>query len=412
MISEHIGTEVTYVIFYTLAISSNLLSIIYFLLHGVQSFIDRFFFSLSLLDLVLVAVGIPFTYALWIGEDYKYGPVGCQGVAPLLSIVDFSEGFLFAVTCVLVAKRLRRDVKLNRNVYTYLLCIYVSSVIMAALYFGAVQFVPNTTIQQGNHTGSLNSDKVISESQQFYCVEDWNRNTGIIYRVTKVLLQFFGPMCVLVYYNRKSFRIAKCILRYLHVRITNKNANDYQSLSDSINNQSTKKFSVVFTESEEINLHCSGFDCDEDIIMEDEVKITNITPDMFLWRGKAPQGGNHPHSERNYELQNMIVSKRWFSYMHNIFKVFLAVSLLHIFSVLPMQCLMLYTTYKSPYDFAGNEKVLSKVVFCWRFIPTLLNPWWFLFGVRKYRRGMVNMLKCCPAPLKFKILQDASEESL
>lgn len=390
MISSDSTLDIVYTLLYGLSVFNNIFFILYLIIQRLLTSADRLIFSVTVVQLLLVVLGVPFVYDVWVGEPYKYGAFSCRALVPVHSILDFTEAFLFSMMAVFVADKLRgdRDVKWR----VFLVCIYVASIIMMLPYFGVMVLEPTGTETYNNKE---------------FCLEDWNSNAERIHRVSKVLLQYVIPFGIIVYHHLKGYRIVKYIMHYLN---TNKSSTRYQSFSKVVadpHSQSALSH-LRFTESEEMNLEMSHLyqkhnsistiQKDETTsnisvqIYTNEVEMDKIDHQSPLWRGRSKPG----------EYQKTIVSIKWFRYTRNIYQAFLISAVFYLVVLLPFQIFLLYSVARSPYDFNETEKLVAKVTYCLRLVPCMVNPWFFMLGVFKYRKSLFG--RCYRQPIDFVIL--------
>jgi 7 transmembrane receptor (rhodopsin family). len=398
-ISSDTAVDISYTILYTLAVFSNVLFILYLAVQQLKTSVDRLVFSLSVVQLLLVILGIPFVYDVWVGEPYKYGEFACSVIVPLHHILDFSEAFMYAMIAVFIAEKLRGDHEIKWRILGFSIALHVLCIVFVLPSFGVWHLTPSKV-------NSNNADENTSN-----CTESWNPKAEVLHRISQAFL-FFVPLSITVFHYRKANVVVKFILQFLNTKKSNAR---YQSFGKVTSNPETSPDShLCFGESEEMNLemahlyqkHNSISTISKDAetsnisvqIFTNEVEIDKIDSKSPLWQG-LPKAG---------EYQKRVVSIKWFRYSRNLYQAFLGSAVFYALASLPFQIFRLYTTARSPYDFNSAEKMVAVVILCLRYITCLVNPWIFMLGIFKFRKSLFG--RCYPQPKDFLILPDSGKE--
>lgn len=400
MISTATAIDIVFTVLYTLAIFSNILFILYLIVQQLKTSVDRLIFSLSVVQLLLVILGIPFVYEVWVGEPYKYGESACSVIVPIHHILDFSEAFLYSMIAVFIAEKLRGDHEIKWRILGFLIALHVLCIVFVLPSFGVWHLNPN---------GAQNGKKDTETTS--LCTESWNPKAEILHRVRQALL-FFAPLSITVFYYRKANVIVNFILMFLK---TNKSNARYQSFSKiTSNSEAAPDSHLRFGESEEMNLEMthlyqkhnsiSTISKDEETsnisvqIFTNEVEIEKIDSKSPLWQGRPKAG----------EYQKRVVSIKWFRYSRNLYQAFLGSAVFYAIASLPFQIFRLYMTARSPYDFSDAERMVAVVIFCLRYVTCLVNPWIFMLGIFKFRKSLFG--RCYPQQKDFLLLPDSVKE--
>ena len=347
---------------------------------------DKLILNLSIIELFVICVGLPFVQEVWVGEPYTYGSFGCKVMVPFHSVCDISEAFVLVTIAVFITEKLKGYDTHQTRVVMFVFIIYISAFTMNLPYFGVSKL-------QKMHQGG---------KYENYCMEDWNIDASNIFRVVRVIIQLFVPLIMFIIYHGKSWRI----ISEMHHSIGSKKSSvKYRSFSRVVSegNDNTEAHYLQFTESEAMNLEMNHIYRRENSIASiqkddekagvsvqiytNEVTIDNITSQSPLWKGKKPASNVD-------ELQKLVMSVKWFKYTKNLFKVSFGVSILYIISIFPSQIMMLYSLSNRRYTFGSTERLISQVTLCMRLLPGVINPWMFMFGVVKYRRSICKRSKC------------------
>ena len=386
MLPQNTIAGIAYALIFGLSIFGNVIFILYLVINKVKTSVDKLILNLSIIELVVVVSGVPFVNDVWFGEPYKYGSFGCKILVPFHSICDFAEAFVLIVMAIFVAEKLKGDDKHRNRVFTFVAMVYLSAAIMNVPYFGV------ETMQK----------RLYKQKSVYYCVEDWNSTASALFKVMRVIIQFVVPLFALIFFYRQSWKI---IAEMRHCIGTKKAKIRYQSFSKVVadNNDHSQAHYLRFTESEEMNLEMNQIYQQENSlariekdaetssvsvqIFTNEVTIEKITSLSPLWKGKKPD----TKWKQENEFQKLILSIKWFKYTANLFNICSAVSVVFLLSILPNQVMTLYSLSKSRYEFGPIEKSISQILVCMRYMPGVVNPWLFLFGIVKFRR---NICKC------------------
>jgi len=373
--------DFAYTVLYIFALFSNVLFIFYLIIQRLKTSIDRLIFSLSVAQLLLVVLGIPFVYDVWVGEPYKYGVSACSGVMPLNNILDFFEALMHAMLAVFVAEKLRGDHEIKWRVLGFFTLIQLFCIVFLLPTFGVWALFPRS--------GSEDSETLI-------CTETWNRNSKTLHRVSQAL-QLLVPLGVAVKYLVKAHRVIK----FMVTQMNNKKSNArYQSFGKIISNsEASPDSNLCFGESEEMNLEMGHLYHKGDItstaskdepdspkqahVFTSEIEIDQIDSTSPLWRGRPKAG----------EYQKTILSVHWFRYAQNLYHVFLFSTVVHAILCLPSLIFRLYSATSSTYEFTETERTVAKTVLWLRYLACAIQPWIFVFGVTKYRKNLFG--KCC-----------------
>lgn len=390
MFPDNTGYNITLAIIFVLGILGNVTFILYQVINKPKTSVDKFFLCLSVVQLLVVVIGIPFVNSIWFGEAYQHGAVGCQGFVPLHSVCDICEALLLCVLVASVAEKLKGDEHVLRHMVWSLVLVFLSAVVMTMPYFGV------NVLTKRNIGGKMRN----------VCVEDWNEVASRIFRLVRVAFQFVVPLVVFIYFNVKSWKIISFMHEYIG---TKKVRAKYQSFSKVVaeTNDNSEPNYLKFTESEEMNLEMNQIYQRENSISSiqqeegssnvsvqiftNEITIEKITSNAPLWKGKIPE----TKWKQENEFQKLAFSIKWFKYTRNLFYISFAASILFITSVFPSEVMTVFSLAVPPLAYNDAERSAAKAVFCLRFLPAIVNPWLFLFGIVKYRRSIFKCKKRC-----------------
>ena len=381
MLIEDPATNIMFTILYTFGVTSNVLFLFYLILQRLPTAFDRLVFALSLAQLLLVVIGIPFIYDVAVGEPYKYGDFPCTFINPLSNILDFSEAFLYAMITVFVAEKLRGDHEIKYRVLGFMTLLQTFCIVFLLPTFGVWALVPRSFIQPD----SDDSDKLV-------CLKTWSRKTNTLHHVSQAL-QFFVPLAVAVKHLVKARKVIKIMVTQMN---NNKSSTRYESFGKIIGGGNTEPENLCFGESEEFNLEMgqlyqsggiiqstkhSNDEVDSAIafpMFTSEVEIDQIDSTSLLWRGRPRKG----------QYQKTTLSLEWFKYAQNLYHVFLFSIIVRVVLCLPRSIFRLYSANSSPYEFTEAEQSVAKVILWLRFFLCAMQPWIFIFMVTKYKMNL------------------------
>lgn len=287
MITGGPTADIAYTSLYIFALFSNVLFIFYLVVQRLTTSIDRLIFSLSVAQLLLIVLGIPFVYDVWAGEPYKYGVSACRVIMPLNDILDFFEALMHAMLAVFVAEKLRGDHEIKWRVLGFFTLIQLFCIVFLLPTFGVWALVPRPE--------SVDSGTLI-------CTETWNDDSATLHRVSQAF-QLLIPLGVSVKYLVKANRVVK----FMTTQMNNKKSNArYQSFGKIIANaEASPDSNLCFGESEEMNLEMGHLYHKGDMISSkdddphspnvlqrftSEIEIDRIDSSSPLWRGRPKAG--------------------------------------------------------------------------------------------------------------------------